>query len=138
MIMEVLRTPFQPSMSWVQIIRFYHKMVTGHLRLGHLILNWKHNADSLKSKDGCPEKDWELFWTCEPGNRGGAGDGSGKDVVEDDAKTSKLQDVCQDRAGREIPQVLDAADEDHRNQEDSNVEAVVPVKSEVGLHNLGN
>ena len=107
-----------------------------YLRFSHLILNWKHDTDALKSKYCSSEENWKLFKTGEPWNWVRAGERCWEDVVEDDAETNKLQDVGEDRAGREVLEIPDAADEDDWQEKDSNVDPVVPAGSKVSLYDL--
>ena len=63
------------------------------LWLGHLILNRQHHTDSLKCKNCRSKENGKLDSTCKPGHGIGAGDGCGKNIVENNAKTNKLKNV---------------------------------------------
>ena len=107
-----------------------------YLRFTHLVFNRKNNAYSLKSKNGSSKEDGEFFRAGEPRHTAGVWQRLVEDVVEDDSETHELEDVGEHGAGGEVLEVPDAADHDDRQEQDSDVDPVVPAWRKVSLYNL--
>ena len=109
-----------------------------YLRFTHLVFNRKNNAYSLKSKNGSSKEDGEFFRAGEPWHTAGVWQRLVEDVVEDDSQSDKLEDVGEDGTGGEVLQVPDAADQNDWDQEDGNVDSVIPTRGQVGFNYLTN
>ena len=113
-------------------------MAPGHLWAPHLILYGQGLVDPVEGEEDRSEEERELAHAGEPGDGGEGGEGAGEDEVEDDSHPSELQHAGQEDEGGEDLEVPDAADQDDGEEEEADVDSVVPAWSKVTLHDLSS